>query len=60
MGSGLSQEQKVRAEFNKSLAKAKLNLRVCKERVSKSTKGMGLANFCLIVTSISLRLKMGL
>ncbi|XP_071733141.1 uracil-DNA glycosylase, mitochondrial [Rutidosis leptorrhynchoides] len=40
--SSLSAEQKVRVHFNQSLAKAKRNLKICKERVFKSTKGEGL------------------
>ncbi|GJW33591.1 uracil-DNA glycosylase [Tanacetum coccineum] len=45
VGSGLSEEQKARVEFNKSLAKAKLNLRVCKQRLSSKDQGLG----CLLV-----------
>ncbi|PWA35173.1 Uracil-DNA glycosylase [Artemisia annua] len=41
VGFDLSEEQKVRAEFNKSLAKAKSNLRLCKERLIKC-EGSGL------------------
>ncbi|MFS8001023.1 putative uracil-DNA glycosylase [Helianthus anomalus] len=40
--SSLTAEQKLRAQFNQSLAKAKRNLRVCAERVHKSTSGKGL------------------
>nr|XP_043613924.1 uracil-DNA glycosylase, mitochondrial [Erigeron canadensis] len=40
--SSLTSEQKLRVQVNRSLAKAKLNLRICKERVLKSTKGEGL------------------
>ena len=48
VGSGLSEEQKVRAEFNKSLAKAKSNLRVCKERLIKCEIFILYHVFCLI------------
>nr|GEV86477.1 uracil-DNA glycosylase [Tanacetum cinerariifolium] len=50
VGSGLSSEQKVRVEFNKSLAKAKFNLRLCKQRLSSksSAKDQGLGCLKLV------------
>ncbi|KAL4575548.1 hypothetical protein LXL04_022395 [Taraxacum kok-saghyz] len=39
--SDLNEEQKLRAQFNQSLAKAKRNLKICAARVSKSTSGDG-------------------
>ncbi|KAJ0669790.1 putative uracil-DNA glycosylase [Helianthus annuus] len=38
--SSLTAEQKLRVQLNQSLAKAKRNLRVCAERVQKSTPGL--------------------
>ncbi|KVI05259.1 uracil-DNA glycosylase, mitochondrial [Cynara cardunculus var. scolymus] len=40
--STLTAEQKLKVQFNQSLAKAKRNLRICAERVSNSTSGEGL------------------
>ncbi|KAL8218477.1 hypothetical protein R6Q57_021850 [Mikania cordata] len=40
--SNLTAEQKLRVQFNQSLANAKRNLRICAERVSKSTSGKGI------------------
>ncbi|KAI3754317.1 hypothetical protein L1987_54099 [Smallanthus sonchifolius] len=37
--SNLTAEQKLRVKFNQSLANAKRNLRICAERVSKSSSG---------------------
>lgn len=37
--SNLNEEQKLRVQFNQSLAKAKRNLKICAGRVSKSTSG---------------------
>ncbi|KAI3730399.1 hypothetical protein L1987_61569 [Smallanthus sonchifolius] len=40
--SNLTAKQKIRVQFNQSLANAKRNLRICAERVSNSTSGKGL------------------
>ncbi|KAI3778615.1 hypothetical protein L2E82_07996 [Cichorium intybus] len=45
--SDLNAEQKLRVQFNQSLAKAKRNLKICAARVSKSTSGEGLGNLKL-------------
>jgi uracil-DNA glycosylase len=38
----LTPEQKSRIEFNKSLAKSRLNLRICSERIANSAAGKGI------------------
>ncbi|KAL8105613.1 hypothetical protein AgCh_029423 [Apium graveolens] len=45
--SDLSPEQKSRIEFNKLLAKSKRNLKLCSERISKSTTGGGVMSLNL-------------
>ncbi|KAK9063868.1 hypothetical protein SSX86_017740 [Deinandra increscens subsp. villosa] len=40
--SNLTAEQKLRVQFNQSLANAKRNLKICADRVSKSNSGKGL------------------
>ncbi|XP_023758176.1 uracil-DNA glycosylase, mitochondrial [Lactuca sativa] len=45
--SNLNEEQKLRVQFNQSLAKAKRNLKICAGRVSKSTSGEGLGSMKL-------------